>query len=123
MKNKLIYLATPYSKYPYGRERAYELACMAAGDYMKAGYNVFCPIAHSHSIEQYFDVREGFDFWMQQDLAILAHCDELFVLMLEGYEESRGVNAEIEFAEKNNIPIRFIHYDKDRITGKVTRTG
>lgn len=41
-----------------------------------------------------------YEFWLNLDLRFLAKCDILF--RLEG--KSKGANAEVEFAEANNIP-------------------
>lgn len=107
---RLTYLATPYSKYIYGRQQAYQDACSAAAALMLKGYNVFCPIAHSHAIEtNAMNKNQDGDFWLKQDFAILVHCDELIVYCMSGWKESYGVNKEIEFAEANNIPVRFVH--------------
>ena len=115
MKKKLIYLASPYSKYPGGRLLAFREACQKAGELMEQGLNVFCPIAHSHSIEEWcFDDRKDGDWWLKQDFAVLEHCDELYVYMMPGWKESYGVGAEIDYAEQLNIPIKFVHYDRSR---------
>ena len=108
MSGGLLYLASPYShQNPIVRHQRYVDVCKAAARYMKAGEVIFCPIAHSCSIEQQFDSMEGFDFWMRQDLPVLARCAKLVVLMLEGWEQSRGVIAEMEFAATHGIPIEF----------------
>lgn len=113
MVDKLIYLATPYSGYKGSREEAYRLACLKAAELMEEGYTVFSPIAHSHSIE----VEAGWkkapksgEFWLKQDFAILAYCDELWVYKLPGYDTSTGVLAERAFAEAYDIPVKEIDY-------------
>lgn len=35
-------------------------------------------------------------------------CDRMIVVKLDGWEESEGVNAEIEFALDQGIPIEYI---------------
>lgn len=109
---KLIYLASPYSKYPYGREAAYLEACKEAARCMQSGVAVFCPIAHSHSIEKEGldgNIMDG-DWWLIQDFAVLKKCDELWVYQMPGWKDSYGVRKEIEFALKNNIPIKWVEY-------------
>lgn len=109
---KLIYLASPYSKYPYGREAAYKEACAEAARCMQSGVAVFCPIAHSHSIEvegMDGNIMDG-DWWLQQDFAVLKKCDELWVYQMPGWKNSYGVLKEIAFAEDNNIPIKWVEY-------------
>ena len=105
----LIYLASPYSHPdPAVKADRFEAACKAAAWYMDRGFQVFCPIAHSHPIEQIGlgSIRNE-DFWLHQDFAILRHCDELVVLCIDGWETSSGVAREIAFAANNNIPVTY----------------
>lgn len=44
--------------------------------------------------------------WLDFDLAVLAICKRLFVLKLEGWENSPGVQKEITFARSLQIPIQ-----------------
>lgn len=111
--NKLIYLASPYSKYPQGRYEAYAKVCKKAAELMVQGELVFCPIAHSHPIEEIGmegHIQEG-DFWLTQDFAVLSKCDAIYVYKMPGWEESYGVGKEIEFAKDRGIPISYIEYD------------
>lgn len=107
----ITYLASPYSHPdPAIREQRFRDACRVAGDLMKQGKHVFAPIAHSHPIEQAFTdgQPEGHDFWLEQDFAILRHAAELVVVRLEGWENSRGVAAEIAFAEAIGVPVNYV---------------
>lgn len=107
----LQYLASPYSHADVAvkRER-YRQACVAAGRLMKRGVRVFSPIAHSVAIEEHFEGRsiEQHDFWLNQDFAVLRHCEKLLVLRLDGWEISKGVAAEVEFAGRLGIPVFYI---------------
>lgn len=108
----LAYLASPYSKYYLGRDMAYEVACLKAAQLMKEGWNIFCPIAHSHAIETVAmdEIKEG-DFWLKQDYAVLKNCEKLLVFKMYGWDESYGVQEEIKFAQQHNIPIEYLEYD------------
>jgi hypothetical protein len=113
IKKDLVYLASPYSKFSGGRHKAFELASIKAAEMMNAGYNVFCPIAHSHPIEMYGEIDDNsHNFWLKQDFAVLQHCKLLLVYTMPGHRESYGVNAEIEFAQKLGIPIMYVAYDE-----------
>ncbi len=107
----LNYLASPYSRYPGGREEAFKLACQKAAELMESGLCVFCPIAHSHPIEAEttMEIKDG-DWWLNQDFAILKHCTRLFVYCMPGWADSYGVRKEIEFARINKIPIEYLDY-------------
>ncbi len=109
--NPLIYLASPYSRYYKGREEAYIEVCKKAAALMHNGYNVFCPIAHSHPIEKFgMDRLQDGEFWLKQDFSVLAHCDELWIYKMPGWHDSYGINKEIQFANNNDIPIKFLDY-------------
>lgn len=118
MNDGYSYLASPYSvKNPISQRQAtllrfkrYEKVCRMAAELMKQGEVVFCPIAHSHPIETLGMPGElyGQDFWLKQDFPLLKAAKELIVFKMDGWEQSSGIKAEIEFAKKNNIPIRYI---------------
>jgi hypothetical protein len=81
---------------------------------MKAGVNVFCPVAHTHHIAEHGDIDPTInDFWMNQDKAILVKCDGLIVCKLPGLPKSAGVAEEIEFAAAHGMPI--VHMDPNQV--------
>jgi hypothetical protein len=113
MRDKLIYLASPYSLFPGGRDLAFELVCQKAAEIMSMGYNVFCPIAHSHPIEEHGmggEIKDG-DFWLKQDFAILDKCDEIWVYMMPGWSDSYGVTRELDRAKRLKLPIEYLYFD------------
>ncbi|GAB6188150.1 DUF1937 family protein [Thermopirellula anaerolimosa] len=104
----MIYLASPYSHPDAAvRQERFEAACRAAAELIRQGHVVLSPIAHSHSIAQH-GLPGDWDFWEQQDRRLLAACDELWVLKLDGWEQSRGVQAEIGIARAAGKPVRFL---------------
>jgi hypothetical protein len=109
MHMSYVYLASPYSHPdPAVRRDRHDKAAKAAARLMQMGIAVFAPIPHSVAIEAYFNEPESFSFWMGQDLPILGHAERLVVLRLPGWDVSRGVKREIEFATNCDIPIDFI---------------
>jgi hypothetical protein len=113
-KNKLVYLASPYSAYPWGREKAYVTVCHKAAELMEQGINIFCPIAHSHAIEM--DGMNGVihdgDWWLKQDYAVLDCCDELWVYKMPGWDKSYGIDQEIKRAKWEGIPIKYLEFEE-----------
>jgi hypothetical protein len=104
----LIYLASPYTHPdPDTVCRRYIAACAAAAILMEEGHTVFSPIAHSHGIVDFLPEALHFDhdFWMRQDLAMLALCDEVHVLPLPGWGESKGLATETALAKSRGIPV------------------
>ena len=103
-----IYLACPYShKDPEVQERRYDIATRKAADLMFAGHIVFSPITHSHPISHHLP-EMGHDFWMRQDFAFLDWADELWVCGIDGFRESEGVNAEIDYALKHKMTVKIL---------------
>lgn len=68
---------------------------------------MFSPISHSHPIAVN-GVPSDWTFWESFDRRMLSASDELAVLMLDGWRESRGVQAEIELALEMDLPIRYV---------------
>jgi len=107
---KKIYLASPYSHPDKAvcNDR-FRAACKAAAKLMQDGYNVFSPIAHSRPIAQYIGNHLDHGFWLEQDLSFLnSWADEMWVLMVDGWQESEGIAAEIMHAEKIGLPVKYI---------------
>jgi nucleoside 2-deoxyribosyltransferase len=104
----MIYLVSPYSHPdPAVREQRFRAACQAAAALMRAAHLVFSPVAHSHPIAM-CGLPTDWGFWQRQDLRLLAQCDAVVVLQLDGWVESRGVRAELEVARALGKPIWFL---------------
>lgn len=107
----LIYLASPYSKYPHGRLSAWSAAARITAVMLEHDFVVFSPIAYSHQFEQMLLPREPdeeHEFWMTIDRQVMARCHALVVARLEGWEDSRGVAEEIETFRAAGKPIYLI---------------
>jgi hypothetical protein len=105
----LIYLATPYTRYPGGHQAAFDLACQSAAVFLSAGIPVFSPIAHSHPIAQHMTAEHlvDHDLWMRIDAPMLAACDAMIVVTADGWRESHGVQHEIATFERDGKPITY----------------
>lgn len=108
----LTYMASPYSHEDKAvREDRYVNACKAAAFLMRyTGDAVFCPIAHSHPIAEYgkLDCMDH-DFWLKQDFGILRHSNEFCAVLLDGWENSRGMYMELlEWQKIGNAECRVI---------------
>jgi hypothetical protein len=104
----MIYLASPYSHPdPAVREKRFRDACRAATALLRNGRAVFSPIAHSHPLVEH-GLPTDWSFWEWQDREHLARCDEVMVLMLDGWEESVGVREEIRIARELGKPVWFL---------------
>lgn len=105
-----IYLAAPYScEHEWLREWRVDQVNRKAAELMDAGHIVFSPISHSHPISYHTkaDACDS-DYWVRQDLAFMPACDEVWVLRLEGWQESKGIKRETAYAEELGKQVRFI---------------
>jgi hypothetical protein len=114
----LAYLATPYSAYKHGPVAAWQAACRLAGRLIKAGTNVYSPIAHSHCIARYGGLDPlDHDLWMPLDKSMMDRCEVLLVAHMEGWEISKGIAIEVAAFEKAGKPI----FDLDPQTLTMTK--
>jgi len=90
----LIYLATPFSRRSC-LETAYREACEQAAFLMRAGIDVFSPIAHSYGIAAHGDLDQlDHEFWMAQCQPLMEKCDGVICCQLPGWTESVGMAME-----------------------------
>ena len=107
----MIYLASPYTHPdPAVREARFRAACRQAAEMFRCGIPVFSPIAYSHAIAAHGLPLE-WDFWERFDQAFLKICSEVWVLTLDGWRESRGVQAEIVLARRMGKPVMLVEPD------------
>lgn len=106
----MIYLASPYSHIkPSVVETRFETVCRAAGRLMMDGHIIFSPIAHTHPIAKLGKLPSHWEFWRMYDEVMLDACDELWVLKMPGWDESRGVAGEIAYIKQSTEkPIKYI---------------
>lgn len=113
MKNrdqKISYLACPYSHPdPEIKALRHHLVNRMALELHKRGRMVFSPLTHNIPLIQVSGKQNFWDDWGRFDLTMLERCDELIVLQVPGWEESKGVTNEIAHAKKLNIPIEMIN--------------
>lgn len=111
MLSHTAYLASPYSDPdPDVRQRRFVDVCRAAARLMARNkVAVFSPVAHGHPIAEHGEV-DALDhgFWMSQCLPFLHAADEVIVLKLDGWRESKGIAHEIAQANLLGIPVRYI---------------
>jgi len=97
-----IYLCIPYSHIdPDVRHQRFDTANRGAAKLIKEGHVVFSPISHSHPIAPYIGNPNNSAFWVAQDLSFIEWCDEMHVICIDGWRESKGIKAEM--AEANRL--------------------
>lgn len=105
----IVYLCSPYSSPdPEVREQRYQAAVKMSIDLWKDGIPTYSPIQFSHPVA--LEVGNGLDWktWQFFDLRMMEACDEVWIYMLPGWEESIGIRAEIEHARKIGKPVKYV---------------
>lgn len=100
------YLGSPYSKYPDGIERAFELVCTNAGLLIRCGVPVYSPIAHCHPIARNANIDpHNHRIWLPANALMMAGAKGLIVLKLKTWEQSYGLAFEMREFETWDKPI------------------
>ena len=97
MANRLIYLATPYSKLDDLDGAATTAANIAARLAQATHGAVFSPIVHGHALCRAgnLDPIKDAVAWSALNDRMIEECDILVVAHMQGWDESSGVEAEI----------------------------
>lgn len=100
------YLATPYTKYPFGMRAAFKLACRASAILMRAGVPVFSPIAHTHPIAEYGDLDpvDG-PFWERVDAPMVKAAGGLIMVRALNWAHSDGMAGELRDFNEAGKPV------------------
>lgn len=100
------YLASPYSDPdPFVREARYLAAAKCVSILLSAGKWVYSPIVHCHELAKIAALPGEFEFWRTYNMEMLERAHALKVLTIPGWEESKGVQAEITVARNLSIPV------------------
>lgn len=109
MDSKLIYIASPYNHTDSEVvKNNFEFVTKFSADLCSKGLVAFSPITYGHTLLEYQSMPTDWEFWKNFCLSFLKHSDELWVLMMPGWDKSRGVTEEILYAKENNIYINYI---------------
>jgi hypothetical protein len=113
--SKLIYLASPYS-HPDKQiqEENFKQISRIAAKMAAKGEVAISPITYGHTLVGFNpDMPTTWEFWEEFCLSILIHCSKMIVVKMQGWENSKGIKGEIEFALKHGIEVDFIEYSPD----------
>ena len=108
---KKIYLACPYTDHdPQVKEARFQAVNQMSARLIQEGYFVFSPISHTHPIALAGELPGHWEFWEAYDRSFLDWADEVFVLQLPGWETSKGVQGEIQYAGEAGKPVRYLSF-------------
>jgi hypothetical protein len=107
VESTLIYLASPFASDSSSvREARLEAVRHVCGKLVDEGKIVLSPMVYTGELAlRGYHPPQG---WYAFDLQFLARADELLVLQLPGWKESKGVLVEIAAAQARNIPVRLM---------------
>lgn len=103
-----LYLASPFTVYP-DKETAWRDACRAAAALQAlTTMAVYSPIADSYGVEAVGGARLTHAEWMLRDKAMLLACEHVAVVMLPGWERSKGIAQEVAWAREAKMPVSYL---------------
>ena len=108
MKN-LIFISSPYThEDPKVVEENFAQVAKLSAHLTSKGYVAFSPIVYGHTLLNWTKMEADWETWKAFCLTFLKKSEELWVYRMDGWNRSRGVAEEIEFAIKNNIIIKYL---------------
>jgi hypothetical protein len=90
-------------------------ALQATSYFIEKGFWCFSPIVQSHNLPCNVGERVSFEFWKDFDVETITRMDELWVLCIPGWKESKGVTGEIEVALLQGKVILFLNTPDDKL--------
>lgn len=106
----MIYLASPYSHAnPQVVATRVQQTRMCFVNLLAAQRHVFSPILLCHEASILYELPGDAAYWQAMNEDFLSRMDEMYVLTLPGWQESKGIKMEIDFAEARLIPITYIN--------------
>lgn len=104
------YVASPYSHPDKWMEHERYLAVMkfVAQRMKDADEYLYSPILHCHEMARNYALPGDALFWQKFNQAMQGRAEKTIVLMLNGWEQSKGVQYEITFANMLEQPIEYV---------------
>lgn len=112
----VAYLSSPYNHPdPKIKQQRHDIVNSVVFDYMRRGILVYSPLTHNIPIDQ-LGIHGNWMTWKDFDHEMVSRCDRVIVLKLPGWEDSKGVAAEIARAKEVGIPIEWIECPENLVT-------
>lgn len=100
-----IYLASPYTHAdPAVMQQRHDAAMAFTAEQLANRVWVYSPIVHCHEMALRHTLPFDFDFWQEYNFALLSKASHLWILALDGWDQSKGVTAEVDLAARLSIP-------------------
>jgi len=113
MKGKVLYVASPYyHDNPWVMIERYAAVSKFCLLLLSQGYCPISPIMIWHPVAEAIGIDE--DAVLRADKQLITKCDSLVVFTLNGWQDSKGVAKEVEWARELKLPVRYMN-EKDII--------
>ena len=106
----MIYLASPFwHTDPVIRNHRVEVSRIITKQMLTGGEMIYSPLVFSIPVDDH-SITEA--IWMEHCLDMLMRCDELLIVPLSGWHESRGISREIEAwqSDRSRPGIEFVNF-------------
>jgi hypothetical protein len=109
----MLYVASPYT-HSLGAVRKARAYCASklTGELMRRVQHdwLFSPIAQGHEIAAHLpsNVASSHKFWMRQCRLALAEAKTLYLLPLPGWEDSKGLQWELDYCHSKSLPVVYL---------------
>lgn len=103
----MIYLATPYwhPEQDIRDERTLK-AKLLTRSFMRRGLPAYSPIVHGRAMEEGLtQLPFSNDEWVTFDFLYIKSASYILVCQIDGWQQSKGIQREVEFCSTNNIPV------------------
>lgn len=108
-RHKVIYIGSPYTHaVAQVQEDRWKQISQIVAFLIEDGHWPYSPIAHGHSIATFGELEGHFDFWQDFDREMIRRTDEFWIACMEGWHDSKGLKAELEFAKSLAKQIRYV---------------
>lgn len=105
----MIYIASPYThESDKIRDLRYRLVKTYTQKRLDEGALVFSPIVYGHGLTDGHPERIPFEYWAQMNDHLIHSAEAVEVLMLPGWELSRGIAHEVDLAQRLYLPISYV---------------
>ena len=102
----MIYLASPYSAPNKGLVQIrFDAVEQQTALLLKNRMSVYSPIVHCHALADKYDLPTDAKFWQNYNYDMVERVDALWILTIDGWFTSLGVQGEVDHAFACGIPV------------------
>lgn len=109
-KKPLVYVASPYSHHEESiRNQRYDEVTKVVAKLCDLDVFTIPPITFNVPLAPYIASKDTtWEYWKEYDKRLIDACDELWIVMIPGWQDSIGVRAESKYAMSKNMTIRLL---------------